>query len=109
MRLMRSRSLMVAASLATFLSCPAFAQSGGSISVSASRVATQSTLSPPTVLQHYRPACGNKILRGLMIGAGAGAAWGLVLSANLGEPGLVPSFAALLGTVGAAGAYRLCR
>ena len=44
-----------------------------------------------------------------MIGAGAGAAWGVLLSANVGEPGIIPSFATLFGAVGAAGAYHLCR
>jgi len=104
------RSLVLIALSVTFASSPAFAQLRGPISASVSRVAAQSTLTPPTGgLQHYRPACGNKILRGLMLGAGAGATWGVVLSANLDEPRIIPSFAALFGMVGAAGAYHLCR
>lgn len=72
-------------------------------------MAGQTTLSPPTMLQHYRPACGNKILRGLLIGAGAGAAWGVLITAKLGEPAFIPMFTTLFGAVGAGGAYHLCR
>ena len=109
MRLMISRFLILTALSVSFTSRPAFAQSGGPLSASSSRVAAQSTLSPPTTLHHYRPGCGNKILRGLMIGAGAGATWGALITTKLGEPAVIPSFTALFGAVGAGGAYHLCR
>jgi len=110
MRLMLLRFLVLTTLSLSLTSWPAFAQSGGPLSASSSRMASQSTLSPPTNgLQHYRPACGNKILRGLMIGAGAGAAWGMLLTTKLGEPAIIPSVTVLFGAVGAGGAYHLCR
>jgi len=110
MRLMLLRFLVVTALSVSLTSRPVFAQSGGPLLASSSRVAAQSTLSPPNGgLQHYRPACGNKILKGLMIGAGAGAAWGLLMTTKLGEPAIIPTFTVLFGAVGAGGAYHLCR
>lgn len=47
-----------------------------------------------------------------MIGAGAGAAWGVLITAKLGEPAIIPMLTTLfgaVGAVGAGGAYHLCR
>ena len=44
-----------------------------------------------------------------MIGAGAGAAWGVLASAKLGEPAIIPWFTTVFGAVGAGGGYHLCR
>jgi hypothetical protein len=59
---------------------------------------------------HHRVSCGKKVLLGLAIGAGAGAAWGTALSqATDGGKGAIVTGGALFGVVGMGIGAALCR
>src|SRR5262245_54829335 len=74
----------------------------GPISASAARISAESMLSSQGAVQHYKRTCGKRVLLGLMIGAGAGAAYGTGLSLKYAEARLaIPALALIGGMVGA--------
>ena len=94
-----------------FGAIPARAELPGPIARSASRIAADTAMSPQSSnQQHYRTTCGKKLLIGLAIGAGAGAAYGTGLSVKVGAGStVVPGMTVLGALVGAAIASHNCQ
>ena len=90
---------------------PALAQSTGPIAASVVRISAETRLLNQGGGQtHFRHTCGKKVLMGLAVGAGAGAAFGTGVSLKAGEPAIViPGMTVLFGLVGAAIGSHTCR
>ena len=84
-------------------------RASGPIAASATRISAATRLSTQGAPQHYKNTCGKTILVGLMIGAGIGATYGLMIGGRSGEPKFVPALALLGGGLGANVGYFTCR